>query len=205
MIIAMFVKLQGPRHTTTETGDSLTIRIPSRRNILLVAFLTLWLCGWLAGEIAAPTTFLTGAQKDPGAVAFVVLWLCFWTAGGAAAIYVWLWQLKGCEVVTLSPAALSLKRELFGLGRTKHYDATEIHNLRVSPRTYNPFDFQSGLAMWGVGGGVLAFDYGSKTYRFASGVEEAEARAILQKIGGRAPRLTGDPIAQAGTTSSRTG
>lgn len=190
----MFVKPPGPRHTTTEQADGVVIRIPSKRNIFIIGFLTLWLCGWLAGEVGAPIGLFTAARNDPGAVAFMVVWLCLWTVGGAFTIYTWLWQIKGCEVVTVSPTALSIKREIFGYGRTRQYDPVEIRQLRVAPLTYNPFDFRGSMAFWGVGGGALAFDYGFKTFRFGAGVDEAEARIILQIITDRLPRVSNSTV-----------
>jgi hypothetical protein len=191
----MFVKPPGPRHTATEEADGLAIRVPSKRNIFILGFLTLWLCGWLAGEIMAPIGLFTTVHKDPGGAAFLLVWLCGWTVGGAFAFYVWLWQIKGCEVVTISPTALSIKRVIFGYGRAKQYDVSEIRRLRVAPLAFNPFDFRSGMAFWGIGGGALAFDYGFKTYRFGAGVDEAEARVILQAITARLPRLSDATVA----------
>ncbi len=191
----MFVKPSGPQHTATEQSDGLAIRIPSKRNIFIVGFLTFWLCGWLVGEIMAPIGFFAAARKDPGTAAFLLFWLCGWTVGGAFAIFIWLWQVKGCEVVLISPTALSIKREVFGYGPNKQYDVSEIRQLRVSPLTFNPFDFRSSMTFWSIGGGALAFDYGFKTYRFGAGVDEAEARIILQTITARLPRLSDATVA----------
>ncbi|SKB00362.1 hypothetical protein SAMN02745166_03128 [Prosthecobacter debontii] len=185
----MFVKPSGPRHTVTEQADSLVFRIPPKRNIFMLGFLTLWLGGWVVGELMAPIGFFTAVQKNPGAAVFMLVWFCFWTVGGAFAIYTWLWLVKGCEVVTISATALSIKNEIFRYGRTKHYDVSEIRDLRISPLVYNPYDFRSGLAFWGIGGGAIAFDYGFKTYRFGAGVDEAEARLILQTITSRLPQF----------------
>ena len=147
----MFVKLPGPRHSATELPDGLAIRIPARRNLFILAFLSLWLCGWLFGEISAPIAFLKSADKNPGAAGFLLVWICGWTIGGGFAILVWLWQLKGCEIVTVSPSALSIGRQIFGYGPVKHYDLAEIRDFRIAPLVYNPFDFRSGMAFWGPG------------------------------------------------------
>jgi hypothetical protein len=191
----MFVKPPGPRHTSTEGAGEITLLIPARRNFLIVGVLTLWLCGWLFGEIMTPIAFFSSAHKDPGGAAFLLIWLCGWTIGGVFAFYVWLWQVKGVEVIRVSPTALSIKRDIFGYGRTRYYDVLEVRRLRVAPFTFNPFDFRSGLAFWGIGGGILAFDYGFKTFRFGAGVDEAEANIILQKITNRLPSLSTATIA----------
>ncbi|HEY3898815.1 MAG TPA: hypothetical protein VGM54_09395 [Chthoniobacter sp.] len=185
----MFVKPPGPRHTTTELPDGVAICIPARRNIFILAFLTLWLCGWLMGEITAPIAFVKSAEKNPAAAGFLLIWISAWTLGGGFALLIWLWQVKGREIVTISPSALSIGRQIFGYGPVKHYDLSEIRDLRLAPFVYNPFDFRAGMAFWGFGGGLIAFDYGYKTFRFGAGIDEAEARIILQTITARNPRL----------------
>jgi hypothetical protein len=37
---------------------------------------------------------------------------------------------------------------------------------------------------------MIAFDYGARTFHFASGIDEAEAKQILQKIVTRYPRYS---------------
>lgn len=178
----IFEKPSGPRHTVTETSDGIAICIPSQRNIFLLAFLTVWLCGWIVGE----GTLLTTAEEDP---AFTFVLLCVWTLGGALAMAGWLWQLNGCEVITVSPAIISIRRQVFGYGFTKHFDASAVRQMRVAPIAYNPFDFRSGMAFWGFGRGLVAFDYGFKTFRFGGGVEEPEARLIVKTVTDRVPAL----------------
>jgi hypothetical protein len=185
----MFVKPPGPRHQIVDQRDGIAIIIPARRNIFLFAFLTLWLCGWAVGEIMAPVSFFASAEKDPGAAVFMLVWFCAWTLGGGFAIYVWLWQLRGREIVSVTCTSVSIKRDVFGYDRTKHYDPAEIRALRVSPPTFNPFDFASGMAFWGIGGGAIAFDYGLQTFRFGAGLDEAEAKAVVQQIRDGQPRL----------------
>jgi hypothetical protein len=191
----MLVKPPGPRHAVTEEADGLAIRIPAKRNLFIIGFLSLWLCVWAVAEVLASIAFFTAAEMVPGASAFLLFWLCGWTVGGAFAIFVWLWQVKGCEVVTVSPTALSIRREVLGYGVTKNYDVAEVRGLRIAPLTFNPFDFRSGLAFWGIGGGMLAFDYGFKTYRFGGGVDEAEVRIIHQTIISRLPPVSSATIA----------
>ncbi|MBM5821189.1 MAG: hypothetical protein FJ082_01645 [Cyanobacteria bacterium K_Offshore_surface_m2_011] len=60
----------------------------------VAAFLSLWLCGWLAGEVFAVWAlwrilgaFLAGGEGAALPVAlFLLVWLSFWTLGGAAAL-----------------------------------------------------------------------------------------------------------------------
>jgi hypothetical protein len=183
----MFVQPPGPRHTAEDDGTTLTITIPARRNAFLVAFIGLWLCGWILGEITG-LVGMFGARKQPGGI-FVLVWLCGWTIGGAFALYVWMWMVRGREIVRLSPTALMIKRDIFGAGRTRNYDITKVARLRLAPLIYNPFDWQRSMAFWGLGGGPIAFDYGYSTVRFGSGLDEAEAAKISQRVRARFPQI----------------
>jgi hypothetical protein len=53
------------------------------------------------------------------------------------------------------------------------YDLAEVKDLRVLAAAEHPRS-RSGL-----GGGLIAFDYGPRTIRFCAGVDEAEAKMIV--------------------------
>jgi hypothetical protein len=175
------IKPSKARSTISMSPNGLEIIIPAKKNIFLILFLSAWLVGWVVGEVTVPTAFIKG-NKDTGALVFSIAWLVAWTIGGAFAIYIWLWNIAGKERVTINNLNLTVKRELFGYGRDKEYEMSQISNLRVSAQPFNPFNFSASFQFWGVGGGVLAFDYGSRTYRFGSGIDEAEANHIIERI-----------------------
>lgn len=167
----MFVTLPDPRHTVTEQADGLVLRIPSKRNVLVVVMLSLFLCIWLVGEIPAPAFLLQSLFQPPTFAAIIQLSVGAWTVGGGFALYNLLWQMKGFEVITVSPTTLVIKRAIFGWGRSRCYDVAGIRQLRVVP--FN----------------TLTFDYGRKTIRFGAGVGETEARYILLTLTSRMPGL----------------
>jgi hypothetical protein len=183
----MFVQPTGPRHTAEDDGTTLTFSIPAKRNLFILAFLSFWLCGWAFGEIMVPLGLFTAKSPADGLFAFV--WFCGWTIGGGFAIYIWLWMVRGREIIRISPTALAIKRDIFGASRTKSYDISKVTRLRCAPATYNPFDWHRSLAFWGIGGGIIAFDYGYSTIRIGSGLGEAEAKHILRRITDRFPQL----------------
>ena len=47
---------------------------------------------------------------------------------------------------------------------------------------WNPFDWSGGMRVWGMGGGVIAFDYGARTVRLGSSLDEAEALLIVREL-----------------------
>jgi hypothetical protein len=184
----MFVKPAAARHSLTTLADGIVIRIPARRNIALMLFLLVWVAVWSTGGSAMMSQTLNG-KGSPEGVSFSLVWLVFWAAGESFAILVLLWQLRGREIITLTPRMLEIRRDIFGIGSSRRYDLTQVRFLRVAPQPFNPYDFRGAFTFWGLGGGVLAFDYGFRTYRFGGGIDEAEARMIAQTLMDRSPTL----------------
>ena len=144
-----------------------------------------WLCGWAVGEVVVPMQFLAGKIKDTGGQIFTLAWLGAWTVGGCLAIYAWLWNIAGKEMIAINAQILSIRRNLFGLGRTQEYEMRNVQSLRVAHQSLNPADFRYALQFWGVGGGSISFDYGAKTYRFGNALDEAEAKMLVEEINQR--------------------
>ena len=169
------------RWSVREGSEGLEVVVPAKRSVLLMLFLTAWLGGWLMGEISAGREVFFGSTSEPKW--FLASWLTGWTIGGGFAIYIWFWMLAGKERVLLRPDTLVIRREVFGLGRTHEYDLAHIANLRVAPAVTDPWS--SGMRFWGVGAGLLAFDYGAKTFRFGDSLDEAEAAQVLKELTAR--------------------
>jgi hypothetical protein len=189
------------RHTVEDLGDSLRFVIPSRRRWFHIAFFLFWLVGWGFGEFAVIVVLLSELTGTPleelvgwslisysgGLLALV--WLVFWTIGGVLALYVLLWQLSGKEVVEVSGQSIRIQRRVIGLGRFREYLARHVQDLRISVEGYynTGWGWFRTLRAYGIGGGLIAFDYGAKTFRFGSGIDEAEAKQILSAIQQRFP------------------
>jgi hypothetical protein len=182
------------RYTATDQGGRLVITLPARRDWVTVVFLGIWSLVWLGVEVIVVGGVAAGiaagpARGDPsiglgeaaGVSLFALLWFTLWTAGGLFALYTWLWQITGREVIEVSREGIKLSRKVLGRGRAKTYLAEHIQDLRVSP---SPF---ASLATWRQSRqpfamlGTLAFDYGARTIRFAD-TDEAEAKMILKEI-----------------------
>lgn len=169
------------RITITDTSQGLRIVMPCRRSWLVICFLGFWICGWGVGEIMVTRQFLDGDAPPEGEL-FLLAWLGVWTLGGVFAIYAWLWQVMGKEMLTVHGQTFKTRRDIGGFGFDKEYDLVQIRDLRVGHLGVNPLDFSSILQLWGVGGGVIAFDYGARTYRFGAELDEAEAKQIVTAI-----------------------
>ena len=76
----------------------------------------------------------------------------------AFAIYLWLWNLMGRQVITMHGHTLTTRRDIGGYGFEKEYDLTQVRDLRASAMG----DYSASLQFFGLGGGLIAFDYGSQ-------------------------------------------
>ena len=179
---------------TDDEFGGFRVTIPAARNWFLILFLSLWLCGWLAGEVMIPAEAVaaafSGGGKLTGPPPLVVLcvWFPFWTVGGFMMMLALAWTLAGREVITLTDEALLLRREIGMLQRSRSFDLTGLTNLRYAPLVYNAFSFSfaeswgSQLQMIGLAGGAVAFDHGGKTCRFGNSLTEAEASRLIATI-----------------------
>lgn len=161
------------------------IIVPARRNWLVIIFIGAWMCGWLMGESVVLAGLLGLFGRTSPADLFILFWLVAWTVGGFFAFRAFLWNLKGKEVITVDQNRLAINRKGLLFSKPKVYDLNEVKSIRAQDDNlgYNVFfgsrrsDF-SGFNF----GGTIRFDYGLKTVKFAIGIDEAEAKFIIEKL-----------------------
>lgn len=174
------VKVSTGRATVSPTFSPLAITIPARRHWFAIVFLPLWLVGWFMGETSAIRELSEGGD---GAGLFMVVWLTAWTVGGAFALLTLAWTIAGKEVLAVGGGVLTHRRQIGPIGITRAYDAQQVRDLRVTPvpepgwgRSNNPMSFTDG---------PITFDYGATTIRIGAGVDEAEAKSLVETLRGR--------------------
>jgi len=160
--------------------------MPAKQSIFVGATVGAALIGWGLGEVFAAADLFFGTG-DNGSVSWLTVWLIAWTCGGVFLMYLQFWMLIGRELVILKPATLLIRRELGGLDRSKEYDLLRVRNLRVAPTSGSSYGWSGAMDFLGLGGGPIAFDYGSRTVRLGSGVRDDEAREIVTKLSSRYP------------------
>ncbi len=184
------------RAKVEETLRDLTIEIPVKRNIFVFLFLSFWLCMWLFGELSvlvmllgAVLHFSVGGLDSFGVLSFEYIFLSFWfvawTFGGFFALKSWIWMFKGKEIIKINREELSIAKKYSIFSPDKSYDIKEIKNIQLNT-SISSFPFLGNLSNFSFPGmattGSLKFDYGFKTILFASGLDEAEAKYLLEKI-----------------------
>ena len=145
-------------------------------------FLTFWLAAWPIGEISAIVSLFQPGGPD----LFLLAWLGCWTIGGLSVLASWAWMLVGKEEILVDRSTLSITNRLVGLKLSKSYDTNQIRRLRVSPSSESTTNSRSGLQFGPGDNGLVVFDYGATTVNFGSGIDEAEATLLVERI---APRL----------------
>jgi hypothetical protein len=173
------VEVSKGRATISSGFDGLEIVIPARRNWFAVIFLLAWLGGWFFGEASAIQSLLTHGLETQG---FLVFWLIGWSVGGIAAAIAWSWNVAGKEVVKVGRGMLTYQRAIGPLKLTRQYDLNHVKELRVSPLGLATSRQRNGFNTLGLPGGPIAFDYGAKTINIGSGVDEAEAKSLVEAI-----------------------
>ena len=113
------------------------------------AFLFVWLCFWVVGEVSALFalgfgiwSLLTGrpigGQGEPlgvapalGAGAFLLVWLTIWTFGGVMALRQFLRAVWASDTLTLETEALICRHRLGPLDFTRRYPINDLHRIFV--------------------------------------------------------------------------
>ncbi len=185
----MYVQPSPARFHVEDRGDRTRIVLPSRKMWFAMAFMCVWLAGWAFGEVTVLGVLLAGRELASGS-AFLLFWLTGWTVGGALVFATLLWQLAGSETIEVTGEALVVWKSVLGVRfPPKAYAIEHIQDLRVPvmEASSNLFGFGRRHYLWGAGPGAIAFDYGAKTIRIASGADEAEAKLIVGTIRQRYP------------------
>jgi hypothetical protein len=176
-----------PKHTMTDFGNRMQISIPSQKQWLLLIILPIWLCGWVFGEVSAIHKIM-----NDGLTISILIWIIGWTFGGVFAILMILWQIAGKEIIEISNRSIFVSKTIFNIGFPTEYSVRYLKDLRMSSIIIANNDSQWGRTCNSdyslMGYQKLAFDYGAITIRFGYGIDEAEAKQILNNIQQKYPQ-----------------
>ena len=192
-----FEPVPGTRHWVELADDGTEwIVVPARPQWLAILFLSAWLTMWFYVGFSRAADLLTGPLARN---AFVLVWLALWSAGGLYAASVIAWQLVGRTRLAVSGGALVVRWSMGFLSGTRRYDLDHVEILRSDDDAdltgFGGFFGAGYLAerapflptrRWG--GGSIKFDYGAHTRHLLPGLDEAEARVIVDRLAKRMPK-----------------
>ena len=171
------------RLTIKEYPQGIEIVISARRSPFLNIFLIAWMLAWAYGEVEILNRLAEYDGDTPDA--FMVFWAIGWTSSGFLAAFIWLWNMKGKELIRISDEELLRYRNYALFARSQTYQADLISNLRLTELTPNSVEMSGGMEFWGLAGGAISFNYGNHVHKFGLGIGESQAREIIQAINNR--------------------
>ncbi|MCC7187756.1 MAG: hypothetical protein IT312_03365 [Anaerolineales bacterium] len=184
----MIVKPSTPKHKTEDLGDKLVVSIPSRKIFPFIMVFSIWSLIWLGGEISLIAAMFTSSTYNILSVSIVIVWFIFWTFLGAVLLYNLLWLLIGKEEIQITNQSITISQVVLGYKRSKEYTADYIKDLDIAWASMQDLMYRRISFPLGTSFGMIAFDYGARTFKFASGIEEAEAKQIIAKIQQKYPQ-----------------
>lgn len=163
---------------------SFSITLPARKNFLLMGALTFWLALWAGGVAVVISALLRGEIKEVGffVVFFLLAWLAGWSLGGGLALYGLLWMGCGTETIVATPEELTITRRTGGYQRLRRYEVAKIRSLRMVEQNQGMTDFLLSLRPFGIGNGLLTFDFGTTVVTFAEGTDRLQAQRLLDEL-----------------------
>lgn len=179
----------------TDESDEVIITIPSPAYYCGVLYMLGALVGWFLGLIIAATAFSIQLEESPDSIPggrlTAFLWIGFWIFGFLGVIIPYLWHITGRETIEVREHEIVVGRQVLWWRRNKRYKGDLINAMRVTAKV--PLWRQYAYSSWPLGKteyGVIAFDYGARTYYFGRGIDEAEGKRILAVIQQRFPQYT---------------
>ena len=94
--------------------------VSARRSPFVNFFLLVWLVGWSIGEIEIAGKLISHEAETPDA--FMVFWAFGWTLGGLLAVFIYLYNMKGREIIRIS--AITNNNQMI---------PAAYHNIGISP------------------------------------------------------------------------
>lgn len=164
-------------------GRQLKIIIPSKKNVLTIFILVFWIAGMIFSYFMFsqdPDFFDSEMPKE-----FSFFWFFAWGIGGVFVAVILTWIILGRETVIFENNICQIKKGILDFAFVnKSYELKLIKNLEL-----NPADIETNFLgqkrtgpEYGFKGGKIRFDYGMKTKKFGIGIDEAEARFIIDEI-----------------------
>ena len=167
---------QSARIEFRETPGELQIQFTAHRNGFVLAFLSIWITGWLWGGLQ---NFGSAAfwERETFKGGF---WMLGWVAGLGFAAFNLAWSLFGREQLTLRHDRIFLRMLIGPFILTRECETSATRNWRLSPSGAREGIETRGY-FW-VNAGRIGFDCGERTYRFGEGINRTEALRCVELI-----------------------
>ncbi|HYE98424.1 MAG TPA: hypothetical protein VEJ18_05900 [Planctomycetota bacterium] len=149
----------------------------SGAGVIVSSILALSVAGLLGAPEDVPLPPVAARAALLGAVVVATLFLAWRLA----------WNLGGREIYAREGSRLTIRREIAGVGRTRAFEWSRVHDLRVGSFRDQPVAYASwGRPFVGKGDAYVVFDYDGTPHFYGRGMDTEEARTLvstLQRVG----------------------
>ena len=141
-----------------------------------------WSVIWLAGE-GALIAGMRGLLPMPALPEPVLLgFLAAFTAAGIFVIYRLLWYMAGREIFVVRGDRLEMRREIWGIGRTRVFERSSIRKIRGRRLNYEVVYPSWGRMFIGHGNGEILIEQDGEVHAYGKGLKENEARLLASLL-----------------------
>lgn len=173
-------------HTIEYLDNSIRITSPNGKNRLQILFLFAFLIGYLILSVVISQAILPGFGKiesRSGIILLFCVWLIYVPGINLFNVYNLSWRIFGFEETVANADYFQFSRKILKWNRSTNFSTQSVRNLRVNPELVKrsridrlQVDFPSRLK------GRVAIDYGARTYRIFSEIDETEAARIVESL-----------------------
>jgi hypothetical protein len=152
-------------------ANKVSVVIPRRFSLFLLIFLPFWAAAWIT--MALKATHVTQPESIAALALFSLVTVLM--------TYVWLWNIGGREELEFTASALTYRRTLFGIARTRVFRMNLIQN----PHFENSRARGKSRVPSGIG-----FSYAGKQVKFGDHLTQRDANEIVANVLQQLPELT---------------
>jgi hypothetical protein len=163
-------------------GREMKIIMPVKKDIMLIIFSLVWIPGAIYALISGGPD-MNGESGEPMPIFFT--WEWGWTIGIIFISVLLIWTVTGRETIIFNHRYCHIKKGIFEFVLfSKTYELTHIKNLKINPvdTEKNFFGQPKNGQRYGFNGGKIQFDYGMKTKKFGTGIDQPEAQFLIEEI-----------------------
>jgi hypothetical protein len=169
-------------------SEQLRVTISQGTTASNMAMLSIWMVMWLCLEAAVLYFWLQGSSEGNAAVGYAI-YSAFWAFFAFRIGKVWLWRVRGSEVILIDRRGISVAMvfgqrglpDFFAHGAYKGLSRVEENPTQIL-RTFEQ-------AFWSMGGETLKFSGGKRTMVFGKQLTDRDADGLLRLMRPAAQRL----------------
>lgn len=159
------------------TVSGICVEIPAQAGWLAVLF-AFWLALWSAAGWFFAGSFSAAENAESVPLVFAVLWALGWVLIMAAMI----WCLAGRTALTLDQSEMAIRRRILRMEwDTRRFATKDVRNLRYIP-SFSLRGWEGTKYTTYTSTSQMRFEADGKTRKFASGISDAEAFALIDRM-----------------------